>query len=302
MTAEVSVVTGDDICAVVVTYHPDLGFQERMAAILPQVGAVVVVDNTPACTSLQDKLEAMDGRLEVLANGTNFGQATAINQGLERALGMGYRWVLTLDQDTFCHPNMVTTLANIASTCQLHPAVIGSNYLDSTLDGPRYTFRGTAAWREETTVITSGCLIDAVFARAIGGFRADYFIDQVDHEFCLRARTHGRSVVVSRQPIMAHSVGEPDGPRLPLLGIRFPGHSPLRKYYITRNSLVTMARYWRNEPDWCLRRAIKLLLGLVLMATLCDQRRRNVRAFMAGLVDGLHSKMGPCTHDWLAKP
>lgn len=35
-------------------------------------------------------------------------------------------------------------------------------------------------------------LLRLEFAKAIGGFRDDYFIDSVDHEFCLRAAKRGQ--------------------------------------------------------------------------------------------------------------
>jgi rhamnosyltransferase len=153
---------------------------------------------------------------------------------------------------------------------------------------------------DQKTVITSGTLVDAPFARSIGGLREDYFIDQLDHEFCLRARAHGGRVVISREPLMEHSVGEAGGAWLPWVG-PLPKHSPVRKYYVARNSLVTIARYWRTEPDWCLRRATRLLVGLPLMAVLERQRIAKVRAFFAGITDALRGRMGPCRHGWLLR-
>ncbi len=98
---------------------------------------------------------------------------------------------------------------------------------------------------------------------------------------------------------MAHSVGEAGGAWLPLLG-HLPNHAPLRKYYVARNSLITIAHHWRTEPDWCLRRAIRLLLGLPVMVVLrARQRITKVRAFFAGISDGMRGRMGPCRREWL---
>ncbi len=151
---------------------------------------------------------------------------------------------------------------------------------------------------EQRTVITSGSLIDAVFARAIGGFREDYFIDQLDHEFCLRARSCGGWVVITRKPVMEHSVGEAGGAWIPFLG-RLPNHPPLRKYYIARNSVVTIAEYWRREPDWCLRRLVRLLMGALSMLFLEKHGYSKIRAFACGVADGLRGSMGSCRRKWL---
>ncbi len=171
--------------------------------------------------------------------------------------------------------------------------VIGSNYLDLRNNRSKVSVGKTDEFLEQKTVITSGSLIDIRLAIAIGGFREDYFIDQVDHEFCLRARRNGNKVVISRKVVMNHSVGNAGGVRLPFLGV-MPNHPPLRKYYIARNSTVTILSYWRNDPQWCLRRMTRLLLGFGFMSVMEKQRLRKIHAFMFGILDGLRKRMGPC--------
>ena len=276
----------------VVAYFPDAEFESRLRTVLPQVRAVVVVDNTPSggCAT---RLGSLGASVEVIENRANLGVGAALNSGLERARALGCAWLLTLDQDTRCYPDMVETLLAVRAASAEAPAVIGGNYFDPRSGKTEVPEQGEGAWMEKITVITSGSLIDVAVAHRIGGFRADYFIDQLDHEFCLRVRRHGGRVVISRKPVMAHSVGGPDGAYVPLWG-PFPHHAPLRKYYITRNSLVTIADYWRQEPGWCARRLARLLLGLGLMALLEDRRLAKVRAFAAGALDGLRRTMGPC--------
>lgn len=288
----------ETVCGIVVAYFPDEGFEARLQTILPQVGRLVIVDNTPDAVPLSPEMIAAWGeRLHCIANHANRGVAAALNQGIEYALQQGYCWVLTLDQDTQCYPNMVTILGNVYEDCIPRPAVIGSNYLDPRSHKPKVPPQENE-YLEQKTVITSGSLVNAGVAREVGGFREDYFIDQVDHEFCLRMRAHGYRVVISRKPVMDHSVGGSGGVRLPFLGI-LPNHPPLRKYYIARNTVVTVAEYWRWEPDWCLRRSVRLLLGLLLMSTLEKQRLAKVRAFAAGFMDGVRRRMGPCRWEWL---
>ena len=287
-----------NVCAVVVAYFPDEGFETRLQTILPQVARLVIVDNTPDAILLSPEIiSAWGERLHCIANHANRGVASALNQGLKYALQQGYHWALTLDQDTECYPDMVTILGSVYEDCSPRPAVIGSNYLDPRNHKPKVPPQGNECL-EQKTVITSGSLVDAGVAQAVGSFREDYFIDQVDHEFCLRVRAHGYRVVISRKSAMDHSVGGPGGARLPLLGI-LPNHPPLRKYYIARNTVVTVAEYWRREPDWCLRRSVRLLLGLLLMATLEKQRITKVRAFAAGFIDGVRRRMGLCRREWL---
>ncbi len=288
----------ESVCAIVVAYFPDEEFGERLQKLLSQVAQIVVVDNTPGQHALPDLENLVRDRapLHLIKNQCNAGISVALNQGLEQALKLGCKWILTLDQDTQCCADMVGTLLKVSKACVPKPAVIGGNYLDPRNKRAKVPVSESGDFLEQKTVITSGSLIDAGLAEAIGGFREDYFIDQVDHEFCLRVRAHGHKVVISRKPVMAHSVGGPGGVRLPFLGV-LPNHPPLRKYYIARNTVVTVADYWRREPEWCLRRLVRLLLGLGEMALLEEHRFSKVRAFAAGVADGLHRRMGPCARE-----
>jgi rhamnosyltransferase len=291
---------GNAICAVIVAFYPDEDFEKRVKDLLPQVESLLIVDNTPdgGCSPQIKALVTKHHQIQLLENHANRGLAAALNQGLRHALDMRCKWLLTLDQDTTCSADMVTNLTQVYDACQPKPAVVGSNYFDSRIGRLALQTCSESDYIERKTVITSGSLIDAELAHAIGGFRADYFIDQVDHEFCLRARMHGYRIVISSKPAMAHSVGNPGGAQVPFLGT-LPNHSPLRKYYIARNTVVTVAKYWRQEPEWCLRRLVRLISGLFLMATLEKHRIAKVRAFAAGITDGLHKRMGASRRHWL---
>lgn len=283
-----------NVCAVVVAYFPDDEFEARLQAILPQVARLVVVDNTPeAIPPSPDLTAAWGDRLHYVANHANRGVAAALNQGLEYAWQQGLPWLLTLDQDTQCYPDMVGILGRVYEGCRPRPAVIGSNYFDPLNHRLKVQVGDETESLEQKTVITSGSLVATRVAGKLNGFREDYFIDQLDHEFCLRVRAYGYRVVISRRPAMAHSVGRPGGARLPFLGV-LPNHPPVRKYYIARNTVVTVAEYWRREPAWCLRRLVRLLLGLGEMALLEEHRFSKVHAFACGVVDGLRRRMGPC--------
>ncbi|WP_341909240.1 glycosyltransferase family 2 protein [Polaromonas sp. YR568] len=286
-----------NVCAVVVTYFPDDKLEARLRAVLPQVARLVVVDNTPGeATQLGQRMAALGDSVHCIINGTNQGVATALNQGLGHALGQGLPWLLTLDQDSCAQPDMVAVLARALESSQPRPAVIGSNYMDPVNQRLKISVGNEVVGVEQKTVITSGSLVDAAVARDIGGFRDDYFIDQLDHEFCLRMRAHGYRVVISGPPAMVHSVGLTGGARLPVLGT-LPNHGPVRKYYIARNTVTTVALYWRHEPVWCVRRLVRLFLGLAEMALLEDRRLLKVQAFFWGLWDGWRGRMGPCQRD-----
>lgn len=291
------------ICAVVTAYFPGPGFEQRIALVLPQVDFLVVVDNTPGggCKNRLRPLSVQTHRVTVIEMGDNKGIGAALNKGLEYAIASGFDLMISLDQDTQCYPHMVATLLSARAEVLPGVAVIGGNYFDARNKKFKISEQGSQNWLEQKTVITSGCLINTAIAEKVGGFREDYFIDQVDHEFCLRLRSDGYGIAITRQPIMAHSVGEADGPRLPLLGT-LPGQSPLRKYYVARNSLVTAALYLRSDPLWCVVRFSRLMLGLLSMLLFEKNRAVKAQAFILGCLDAGRYRLGPCQWKSLTEP
>jgi rhamnosyltransferase len=286
------------VCAVVVAFHPDEGFESRLIDVLPQISALVVVDNTPAEVRRHAIVMPVEGDKPVclIENTDNLGVAAALNQGLKQAMEWNCGWLLTLDQDTQCDPEMVSVLRKISASCGEEYAVIGSNYFDPRSNRTKVAKSNCQEWKEQKTVITSGSLVNVTKADSVGGVRDDFFIDQVDHEFCLRLRAHGYKVAISCKPLMTHSVGNSGGVRIPFLGF-LPNHPPLRKYYIARNTVVMVANYWYREPEWCLRRLVRLLLGLGGMALLEVRRVSKVRAFFYGILDGFQGRMGICQRE-----
>jgi len=105
---------GTDVCAVVVTYHPDTAFPLRLNSVCPQVGALVIVDNGSADAERNMLREAAsDSKIDVIFNLQNLGLARALNIGVQRAAELGYSWVLLLDQDSRVDPDMVRSLLGI---------------------------------------------------------------------------------------------------------------------------------------------------------------------------------------------
>jgi rhamnosyltransferase len=177
--------SGGQVCAILVSYHPDADLPRRAARILAQAGALVIVDNGSG-GEIHEMLRriAADARVSLVLNPTNLGVASALNRGVESARAAGFAWVLLLDQDSDLHEGMLTSLIEVRAA---YPdpgrvAVIGAGFEETRPASPG------AAWQEVESVITSGSLIPLALHAAIGPFRDEFFIDYVDSEYCFRAR------------------------------------------------------------------------------------------------------------------
>jgi rhamnosyltransferase len=285
------------VAAVVVTFHPEPDFAAKLASLLPQVGAIVVVDNgsCPADLPASDD-PTLAGRVEIIANGENCGIGAALNQGLRRAKERGFSWALTLDQDSSPLPNLV---AAGGRAFEAHPerdrlAAIGATVVDAELAvSPVRNPAPAAAYRRMAAVITSGTLQSIPAWERLGGFREDYFIDCVDTEFCLRARSRGLEIVQATEPALAHNIGTPT--RKWALGRRMSptNHSPLRRYYVTRNRISLWRKYARSDGRFVLRdmrQSIREWVGIAFAET---NRPAKLRAILAGFRDAVLGRYGP---------
>jgi rhamnosyltransferase len=284
------------ICAIYVTYHPDGKFPERLARIVPQVDHIIIVDNHSngeAVRMLRTLCTEVNG--ELIENEENRGVATALNQGIRRAIELGYPWALTFDQDSWPDRDLVKTLSEIYAN---HPErskvkILGSNYRSPITGKSVLNFKNitSSLFVESTVVITSGALMCMRAYEEVGPFRDDFFIDLVDHEYCLRIRSYGYKVLISRKALITHPLGNESFHKF-LWGQICYNHSPLRKYYITRNCLMTCRLYGYKEPYWVARRLGGMFKEALLTILFEREKWEKLRAMLLGVRHAASGHMG----------
>ena len=277
----------DRVCAVVVSYQPDAGLLDNIESVRSQVGAVYLVDNASGGTAADVvRRAAARGGVTLEANHTNRGVATALNQGMHWAREQGFRWVLTLDQDSTCAGDMVNALLSAFETSSdgRPIAMVGARHDGiQTLD-PAVPSDG--AVDEVPAVITSGSLIPMAVYDDLGPFQDELFIDWVDVEYCLRARAHGYRVLRTRRSLMEHAIGAESFHRLAWRRLSTTNHSALRRYYRHRNVVHLLREYARSQPGWAASAVSDVLKGLALLALFEQDRAEKLGAALRGLLHG----------------
>jgi len=277
--------------AVIVTYHPDSELSQRVAVAAAQVSGLVVVDNGSSDATRSAVDAAADvTRAMVIRNDTNLGIATALNQGCSEAMARGAAWILMLDQDSTALPTLVERLAEVYDAVPHRDrlGMIGSGVAETGT----YEYCRHRLWSEQPVVITSGSLLSVAAYGDCGRFEDDLFIDYVDAEYCLRLRRRRYAVVLSCRETMRHAIGAPSVHRLAVRSVTPTNHSPLRRYYITRNRMTIWRRYWRTESRfvaWDIVEFAKELTKLVLFET---QRAEKLESIAAGVRDAMRRRLG----------
>lgn len=286
-----------DVCAVVVTFFPPAEFEENLQAVAAQVAEILVVDNASPASAVRS-IHAIGAEIgaTIVCNPENTGLAAALNAGLRFARERGYTWLATFDQDSLATPDMVSKMLALATNHaeSERVALISPVHVDRRL-GLSYTngagLRG-ANWRLLTTAMTSGNLVNVAAADAIGGFDSTLFIDYIDNDFCLRLRRKGYHVVEASDALLWHSLGATEIHRFLWKNVRTTNHSALRRYYSTRNAIITWRSSWQVDLRWTLgdiRRFVFICAYILLWE---KQKKDKLIAIAHGLWDGVRNVRG----------
>ena len=277
--------TRDGILAVVVSYNGATRLRETVAALRPQVGHLLVVDNGSEAPTLAilDELERSAG-VAVTRLGRNTGIGHALNLGVQRARELGASWLLTMDQDSVAEAGMIP--AYLAALAE-RPGLVS---LTPSFTGARP--ESANAIEEVASAITSGNLVRVSLFDAVGLYDESFFIDSVDFDFSLRLRRAGHAIHRVPAAVLGHQLGE--AREIPSLWRRYYSeHSPLRRYYISRNVLYMVERYLFRFPLFILKLAAAHLLELVLVGFFDPRPGESYQAALRGVGDFFRRRQGP---------
>ena len=280
----------DMIAAVVVLYYPDANVFINVLSYVNQVDLVVLVDNSDV--SAGDFLAGFSENKKVLSitNGSNLGIAAALNIGAREAIARGCDMLLTMDQDSRAEPRMVELLQGcLNSAGEQSVAIVSAFHLTSVTNPPAFS---APQYMEMETVWTSGNLLRLSAYQEAGPFNEALFIDFVDHEYCLRLKRMGYRVVQSNRAILHHSIGN----NLRKIDIAsasliVSNHSPLRRYYITRNRFLVTKKYREFKRFYWIdrRRFLAEILTIMLFE---NQRYEKFKMILRGYVDYRLGRLG----------
>lgn len=277
--------TREEILAVVVSFNGASTLRPTVEALRPQVGEVCIVDNGSdgATAALLGQLEQLPG-VSVIRLGQNLGIAHALNVGAGRARETGRPWLLTMDQDSIADAGMV---AAFQAAVARDPGMVS---LAPVLGPAGRTADGAA--EVVGYAITSGNLVKVSVVEEVRGYEESFFIDSVDFDFSLRLRRAGHRIHRVPSATMQHRLGE--GREVPRFLRRFYSeHSPLRRYYISRNILYMAQRHGRRFPLFILKLTLLHLWELVLVGCFDPRPLASYRAALRGAADFLRRRSGP---------
>jgi len=132
-------------------------------------------------------------------------------------------------------------------------------------------------------LITSGTLLPLSCLDDIGPMKASYFIDNVDLEWCFRAKSLGYELAGTDRAILYHAIGERSDDPLVRKGL-LAKHNPDRTYYSSRNR-VHLYGVGYSPWGWKLRDFVRFFIKTSWLILTSSQRRQYWQNIIAGIKD-----------------
>lgn len=282
----------NSVAAVIITYNVENDFENRVNKLKEKVDEIIVVDNgsNPETISMLKELEK---EITIIYLEENKGIAYALNKGIKYSIEKGYDWILTLDHDSIVTNDMIRNMLKcyegfdkelkekVAMLVPVH--VEEKEYQNSNVISNEEEF--SKPYREVLTEITSGALTKADIYKNVGLYDEKLFIDLVDHDYCLSLNRKGFRVIQVSSAVLIHNLGE--SVKRNVLGLKMipTNHSPLRRYYMSRNRHYIWDKYKEDFPGWVLtdkRRFITENLKIILFE---DKKMEKFKYIKRGIKD-----------------
>lgn len=243
------------INGIVVWYNPDDKMILNIETYINEVEKLYIVDNSDNSNIEKIKLLKENKKIEYIYYGENKGIAYALNIGLKKGLENEAKYLLTMDQDSYFEENYLERYLNLIEKDIDKAAIYGISALYEKKEKEFET-----EFMNEDMLMSSGMMIDLSKIKDIGFFKEEFFIDEVDLEFCYRAIKKGYKVKKAKNIFLNHKLGNR---KKYLLCSEVTHHNYIRRYYIMRNRFYVMEEYPEKRKSYK-RRIKRDIKGIIL--------------------------------------
>ncbi|WP_036858159.1 glycosyltransferase family 2 protein [Segatella baroniae] len=278
------------LIAGIVLYNPDISkLKKNINAILPLVTELLLVDNCSRNISQIKSLYSSDQRIKIIDLQENFGIAKAQNIICKEAKKKKYEWALILDQDSVVPDNIISeykeSIIRNPFAAMICPRIFDrnfgeiNNYFDKIEESINYC-------------IASATLLKISAWEKVGGFCEEMFIDSVDFDICYSLKELGYFIIRNNNVILLHEVGHSNIVHYLGKDYQIFNHSPLRYYYIIRNSIYLGRRH--N----CLSKWLLVNFRIWFQVNFYEKNRlRKNKMILLGFFHGIMGKYGKLNYD-----
>jgi len=274
------------IAGIVIAYFPDAEkLKFNIESYIDRTEQLFIVINSSVSLEEVNRIQSWDSKIQLVCNKENIGIASALNQIAQKVLNLGYDWLLTMDQDSYF--KNLDFFEAFDRGNKINVAIFSPNSIPSEIKAGNIDDNS-----EVLNVITSGNLLNLEIWRSLGGFEEKLFIDEVDNDYCLKAVSNGSKIISFKNCHLVHELGKNKEVSILNKKLTIITHTPIRAYYIFRNSLYIFNKYEKEFPEFVRSRKIILLKVFIKILLFSPERIKNFRYIIRGVKDYFNNSYG----------
>lgn len=276
-----------EVLACIVTYNPDIDILKRnIKSFYRCVEKIIIIDNNS--NNIQDIRKLCEDKVYIIFNHHNEGIANALNQALGYAIEYNYKYLLTMDQDSFFEcENAVGNMFHYFSN-EVDAMVVPCT--KDMISGKVETLLQNECIVK--SAITSGALCSVKILEQIGGWENKLFIDAVDFDLCFRLRKKRFRIKKINNINLCHHLGNSQVKHMMNFENIITNHSHIRRYYQMRNSVYLFKKYFTSFPKEIMRNILSKLKIMLLIILYENNKTIKIKYSLKGWKDGILGKYG----------
>lgn len=217
------------IAGIVTLYNPTDDDIKNISTYIDDIDKLYIIDNTEGKDN-KDRIPK-NKKQEYIFKNKNVGVATALNMGAKFAKRDGYKYLLTIDQDTTFKKGVLDKLKKVIKTHDMKDIGIVTPWHNTKLIDKKPNIE----FDDPHDVMTSGNILNLDIYDKIGGFKDWLFIDGIDIEYCMNLHKHGYKILRVNSVEIDHNLGDLFYKNIHGHLFLCTNHAPIRRYYIMRN-------------------------------------------------------------------
>ena len=270
-----------NIYSVVVLYNPSFDNILNLSKISKLSTTLFVIDNSDVVTDL---VTIDTDNIVYIKNDFNIGLDKALNIGIKKCLAdIECTHIALFDQDSIPDSMMFKNMISFLDKCEDSVVAVSPQIID-VKDSIKPNLNGVVF---SDVVITSGSLYPRNAFKKVGLMDETFFIDYIDYEWCLRAKSKKYQIVRINDAIMYHNMGDS---LVNFLGISKPLHiNKLRHYYIIRNQLIFISRKY-IPLKYRLTHFVKLFYRIPAYLILSNDKISSFKLIFRAFIDFIKNR------------